>query len=285
MNESGLAQPRVSRVLVERYIAKIRKRRRWRRLAITVTGSLLVLAAVFYYVAWHTRVLDVRATDVRGTRALTAAQVLAAAKVPPHQPLAAVDTRAVKARVAAIPRVASVTVSRDWPHTVQIDVVERVPAAAVPDPADIGGYLLVDADGVAFDTVASLRTVPPHVPEIQYQQPPASTPPTPPAASTPQYADASSASAARTRAVVITGALAALKALPPTVRARVGSVAATGPYGITLTLSGTSTKIPNVTVNWGGGDQADIKARVLTVLLKQGAAHYDVSAPQAPAYS
>jgi cell division protein FtsQ len=38
-------------------------------------------------------------------------------------------------------------------------------------------------------------------------------------------------------------------------------------------------------VNWGGGDQADLKARVLAVLMRQQATHYDVSAPQAPAYS
>jgi cell division protein FtsQ len=40
-----------------------------------------------------------------------------------------------------------------------------------------------------------------------------------------------------------------------------------------------------VTVSWGGPDQPDLKARILAALIGNGSAHYDVSAPAAPAYS
>jgi hypothetical protein len=69
------------------------------------------------------------------------------------------------------------------------------------------------------------------------------------------------------------------------VRSRVLTVSATGPYAITVTLSPSNAKQKSVTVLWGGPDQPDLKARILAALIGNGAAHYDVSAPAAPAYS
>jgi len=63
------------------------------------------------------------------------------------------------------------------------------------------------------------------------------------------------------------------------------TVSATGPYAITLTMTATTAKQHSVTVLWGGPDQPDLKARILTVLIGRGAAHYDLSAPAAPAFS
>ena len=48
------------------------------------------------------------------------------------------------------PQVASVEVTRGWPHTVVVTVVERKPVAVVGPP---GQRSLVDAEGVLFDTV------------------------------------------------------------------------------------------------------------------------------------
>lgn len=266
MNRPGLDQPRVSRVLVERYVARLRKRQRWRRLAVTLSVLLLLLSGSGYYVLWHTKVFDVRHVKVSGARVLTQAQILAVAAVPAHEPVAGVDTEAVKRRLMSLPRVKSAVVERDFPHSVLITIVERVPAAALPDAN--GGYTVVDADGVAFDSAASLATIPGHVPVIDLR--PAATVTEPPA---------------QTRATVIAGALAALRALPAGVRARVASIAATGPFAISLELRPATAKGHPVIVDWGGGDQPELKARVLTILLGQGYEHYDVSAPEAPAYS
>ena len=283
MNPSGLDQPRVSRVLVERYVAKLRKRRRWRRLSITLTVLLLALTTTGYYVGWHTKVFDVRTTTVRGAKVLTSAQVVAAARIPPHQPVAAVDTTAVKARITAIPRVASAVVERDFPHGVVITIVERVPAAALPDPS--GSYTIVDADGVAFDTTTSLQAV--HVPVINLTQAAVTAPADPanPANPAVTATQLPPADPAKVRAQVITGSLAALRALPDPLRARVRGISATGPYSITLELTPSTSKQSKVTVNWGGGDQPELKARILTILIGRGASHYDVSAPEAPAFS
>src|SRR4051812_23327336 len=66
MNATGTDQNRVSRVLVERYLDRLRKRRRWRRLSVTITVFLCLLVLAGYSVLWHTKVLDVRSTTVSG---------------------------------------------------------------------------------------------------------------------------------------------------------------------------------------------------------------------------
>jgi cell division protein FtsQ len=164
MNATGAGHPWVSRVLVERYLDRLRRRRRWRRLAVTITVFLAVLALTGYSILWHTKVFDVRSTSVSGVKVLTRQQVLAAAAIPAHTPVAAVDTGAAKARLMALPRVKDAWVERSLPHTVAITVVERTPAAALPRPD--GSYQIVDPDGVVFDTAATASVIPPHLPVI-----------------------------------------------------------------------------------------------------------------------
>ncbi|WP_194915760.1 cell division protein FtsQ/DivIB [Catenulispora rubra] len=263
MNATEAGHPRVSRVLVERYLDRLRRRRRWRRLSVTITVFLALLTLTGYSILWHTKVFDVRSTSVSGVKVLTKQQILAAAAIPAHTPVASVDTSAVKARLMALPRVKDAWVERSLPHTIDIGVVERTPAAALPQ-AD-GSYQIVDADGVAFDTAATASAIPAHLAVIHLEQ----------------FADP----AVNDRAATVAGALAALRALPAPVRSRVLTVSATGPYAITVTLTASTAKQKSVTVLWGGPDQPDLKARILAGLIGNGAAHYDVSAPAAPAYS
>ena len=65
-------------------------------------------------------------------------------------PLLRVDVEDVEARVARLPQIAAVEVTRGWPRSVVITVVERVPVAVV---GEAGRRSLVDADGVLFDTI------------------------------------------------------------------------------------------------------------------------------------
>jgi cell division protein FtsQ len=244
--------------LVERYLDRLRRRRRWRRLSVTVTVFLALLTLTGYSLLWHTKVFDVRSTTVSGVKALTKQQVLAATGM--CGVMAAVDTGAAKARLMALPRVKQAWVMRSLPHTVAIVIVERTPAAALPNPD--GSYQIVDADGVAFDTAAS---APARLPVIHLEQ----------------FADPRP----QDRASTVAGALAALRALPDSLRPRVRAVSATGPFAITLTLAPSTAKQISVTVAWGGPDQPDLKARILAALIGRDAGHYDLSAPAAPAYS
>ncbi len=93
--------------------------------------------------------MSARNIVVIGLGAVTQDEVIAAAAVKPGTPLLQVNTDAVAERVAAIRRVASARVQREYPSTLRITVVERVPVV-VKDYPD--GPHLFDRDGVDFAT-------------------------------------------------------------------------------------------------------------------------------------
>ena len=86
---------------------------------------------------------------VVGTHELTPAQVSFAAQVPIGVPLARQDLDAIAQRTTTLPAIEAATVTRDWPSTITVTVVERRPVLAVRQPE---GYVLVDKSGVAYQT-------------------------------------------------------------------------------------------------------------------------------------
>jgi cell division protein FtsQ len=121
-----------------------------RRRALRIAVGLLVLVTACW-VLWASPVLAVRAVQVDGAATLPAEQVREAAGIVDGTPLLRVDVDAARARVAALPQVASVEVTRGWPDRVVITVVERVPVAVVEEE---GRRTLVDAEGVLFDSIS-----------------------------------------------------------------------------------------------------------------------------------
>jgi cell division protein FtsQ len=219
--------------------------RRWSRLRVLVAiGLVIVLAGAAGWVVLESTLLSVRTVEVTGTSRVTPAEVLAAADVAPTTPLARVDTDAVARRVRALVAVRTVSVSRQWPRSVQIVVQERVPAAVQRRGSS---YLLVDASGVAFDTV---RKRPKGLPLV--------TAPT--AAGEPAFR----------------AALTVLTSVPASVRRQLIEVRAASPEQVTLRLT------RDRTVVWGSPERGDRKAAVLTALMSRRARVYDVSAPDAP---
>ena len=124
--------------------ARVRRRRR-------VLGWGLVVIALAAGVAYliRTPLFGLSAVRVEGTRAVAADEVLAASKVRLGEPYLGLDLAAIRARVAALPRVAAVRVSRDYPSSLRIAVTERPAVASV----STGGlYWLVAADGTVLDS-------------------------------------------------------------------------------------------------------------------------------------
>jgi cell division protein FtsQ len=121
---------------------------------------IVPIAAALGWLAWFSPWLAVSqvqvnvstATEVAGL--LTADEVRAVAAVEPGVPLLRVPTAEIESRVAALPQVASVTVSRSWPDTVVIDITRRVPVALV---ATGSGYDVVDASGGVIRSVSSIE--------------------------------------------------------------------------------------------------------------------------------
>src|SRR5690349_5529310 len=205
-----------------------------------VSVVLVGLGLLLYF----TPIMAARNIVVVGLGAVTQDEVTAAAAVAPGTPLLQVDTDAVAERVAAIRRVASARVQRQYPSTLRVTVIERLPVV-VKDYPD--GPHLFDKDGVDFATAP----------------PPAGVP----------YLDADNPgpSDAPTKA-----ALQVMTALRPEVAGQVGRIAAPSVAAITLTLT------DGRTVVWGTTDRTEEKALKLGALLTQPGQTYDVSSPDLP---
>jgi cell division protein FtsQ len=217
------------------------------RLAI---GVVLVAGALWF--VWAGPLLAVSTVRVDGVSTLPAEQVQEAAGIADGTPLLQVDVDAAEARVAALPQVASVEVTRGWPQTVVITVEERVPVAVVGEP---GRRTLVDAEGVLFDSVTG----------------------DPPDGVVPLVVDTPGPGDPATMA-----ALTAVRALPDSLLGRVAGVAAPSPEDLSMAL------VDGTVVEWGTADRSPEKGAALAALVDQldsgalePAATIDVTVPEA----
>ncbi|ADT98968.1 cell division protein FtsQ/DivIB [Mycolicibacterium gilvum] len=205
-------------------------------IAVVVVGLGLLL--------YFTPIMSARSIVVVGVGAVTQDEVVAAAQIAPGTPLLQVNTDAVAGRVAGIRRIASARVQRQYPSTLRITVVERVPVVLRDYP---DGVHLFDKDGVDFAT----GPPPPGIPYLDTENPGPGDPAT-------------------------EAALQVMTSLRPDVASQVGRVSAPSVAAITLTL------IDGRTVVWGTTDRTEEKALKLAALLTQPGQVYDVSSPDLP---
>nr|WP_234812158.1 cell division protein FtsQ/DivIB [Mycolicibacter longobardus] len=218
----------------------------------TIRGLKMVLAAFLAVVLvvglglilYFTPVMSVRDIEVTGIAAVTREEVLDVAQVRLGTPLLQVDTGGVAERVAAIRRVASTRVQRQYPSSLGIAVIERV-AVVYKDFPD--GPHLFDRDGVDFATAVPSTMLP-------YFD-----------VDNPGPTDPSSRAA-----------LQVMTALAPEVAGQISRVAAPSVASITLTLA------DGRVVVWGNTDRTVEKAQKLAALLTQPGHTYDVSSPDLP---
>ena len=227
---------------VRRFMARARQRRLRAALPWAVGLGVLGVAGLLTWMVYGTSVLGVRDVRIEGTGVLTPLQVQEAAAVPMRKPLARVDVDAVRARVERLAPVDRAVVSRSWPATLVVKVIERQPVAAVPDGKE---FRLIDAEGVAYRTVSRR---PDGLPVAQL--------------AAPGEGDLNTRSA-----------LTVLAALTPQLRTQLMSISVTGPARISLALR------KDRTVIWGDDTASVRKAKVATALLSQKGDTIDVSAP------
>ncbi|BBZ70028.1 cell division protein FtsQ/DivIB [Mycobacterium paraseoulense] len=209
-----------------------------------VTVLLVVVGIGLALTLYFTPAMSARSIVVVGTGEVTREEVLDAARVRPGTPLLQINTNQVADRVAAIRRVASARVQRQYPSALRITIVERVPVAVKDFP---DGPHLFDHDGVDFAT----GPPPPALPYLDVANPGPNDPAT-------------------------KAALQVLTALRPEVAGQVARVAAPSVASITLTLG------DGRVVIWGTTDRTDEKAEKLAALLTQPGRTYDVSSPDLP---
>lgn len=207
--------------------------------------AAVVLAAVGAWVLYGSSAFAVTEVLVKGTTFVEIDQIRQAAAVSKGTALAAVDTDEVAARVRGVAPVADATVSRDWPHTLVVEITERTPYLAVPGDAGVG---LVDSSGVAYRTVDE---IPPGIWPVELK--------------TPGPQDAATV-----------GVLSVLSSLTDELRDELKSISAPAPTRIELRLKG------GRTIFWGDATDSAEKSEVATVLLARSADHLDVSAPGVP---
>jgi cell division protein FtsQ len=222
-------------------------RYRRRRLAAALAAAVVLLVAV----GLGTRVLlydaglaDVEEVTVSGLSTVPEQVVRDAAAVTPGGPLISVDTAGIAGRVAAVEGVASVEVRRAWPHTVEVDVTERVPVALWQTPQAL---FEVDGTGLPYRLAPA---PPPGLPLLAF------------AGVAPQ--DPST-----------TAALSVLRDLTDPLRVQVATVEVAG-VQVTLGLA------DGRSVRWGGPERSAEKIGVLGALLQQPGSVYDVSSPDLP---
>jgi len=208
--------------------------------SIVLAAASIALALVLYF----TPAMSARSVVVIGVGTVTREEVVDAAQVRLGTPLLQIDTDAVADRVAGIRRVASARVQREYPSTLRIGIVERIPLVVKDFP---DGPHLFDRDGVDFATAPP----PPGLPYIEVEHPGPADPPT-------------------------KAALQVMTALRPEVVAQVSRVAAPSVSSVTLTLA------DGRTVVWGTTDRTGEKAEKLAALLTQPGRVYDVSSPDLP---
>ncbi|MFD6952667.1 cell division protein FtsQ [Nocardiopsis sp. TSRI0078] len=112
--------------------------------------ALLVVAlvCVVTWILLGSRLLVVRDVAVTGVERVSAEEVVAAVGVPTGTPLLRVDLDQSGERAESLSLVESATVTRGWPATLEVEVVERRPLLAVRVGEE---YRLVDGDGVRIE--------------------------------------------------------------------------------------------------------------------------------------
>jgi cell division protein FtsQ len=220
------------------------RRRRWVK-----TGAVAAVVALLLGAAWVVLAspwLAVHDVEVAGVHRLSAQQVEAAADVPTGRPLVRLDLGGLRDRVEALPGVESAVVTREWPQTVRISVVERVPGAT-RELSD-GTWAVLDHTGVQLGRTTAQPT---GLVEVDVDP-------------------------AAVGATTVQAAVEVAAGLPKALRAKVDVVTAVSPDDVRLRLH------DGDLVKWGSSEDGDLKAQVLTALLTRSARTYDVSAPLAP---
>jgi cell division protein FtsQ len=239
----SLVDPRLQARRVEVARGQGRRRLRW-----VVLGVLVVVLIVGAFALVRSPALDVDRIEVRGAARTEQAEAREASGIALGSALVSLDAPAAERRLEAIPWVERATVSRSWPGTVRIALVERTPVAVVGTGAQA---VQVDRDGRALA--------------------PASGADLPVVAGDPVAPGEHGSPTQRWVVATVAG-------LPADLRREVAAAAAT-PSGIRLTLR------DGIDVRWGDASQPTAKADAVQVLLEQAdrstIATIDVTVPRA----
>jgi cell division protein FtsQ len=213
-------------------------------LAFIVIALVLALLGASLWGVYFSTALVTKRVNVVGTHDLTRTQVSLAAQVPLGVPLIRQDLDAIAERTTSLPAVESAAITRNWPSTITVTVVERRPVLAVRQSI---GYVVIDKYGIAYQTAPVL---PPEVLLAEVDS-----------GDTPLLSELATVAAA----------------LPHKLRGKVDRITAGSRDSISLVLRS------GEMVTWGSSSDSELKAQVMGALLKQKPkSSIDVSSPHNP---
>jgi hypothetical protein len=286
------------RRLVE--VRRQESRRRLRILAAVGAVVLVVAGAVgSLYAPW----LSLRHVHIRAAGAVPRSEVLSVTGLDHSRPLIEINTAALAARLDAVVDLGGARVSRSWPLTVDIEVTQRTPVAAVARPktaSSSAGWATVDATG---RVLADQATPPLGLPVVQQTAPvpppgqwlagsagPEVEPLPPGETGAPGGRSLVDLDAPPDSSTVPSGTAAALAvsaALPASVRATVQTIRAGPGAQLTLGVLPITIASGSIPVNLGDGSYLSQKLTALAALLTQanlsGAGGINLSVPDRPA--
>ena len=222
------------------------------RKRIYFAASAISIALLAYFLGWSglLTVDQIKVTGLTKNQKVSNLSVKEVAKlsgIKIGQPMARVNSSAVKRKLLTLPQILDVKVNRHLPSTIVIDLKMRKIEIAVTAPG--GGYFVGDSSGVTF---AKVNQVPRGVPIIR----------------------------ASTSKVLLNQTLLVFHSLPAKIQNRVISIDAKTRDSITFNLT------LGVRIIWGGAQEQDLKIEVLNALLAEPAnkrvKNFDISSPLAP---
>lgn len=203
-------------------------------------GAVLIVAVIAAAAVWLFPILTVKSFEVVGNDHVAAEDVEQASGVSQGTNLARLDAREAAHGVAEIPWVESATVSRAFPSTVHIEIVEHEAVAFVRDG---DSTVLVDNHGKEF---------------VEAEAPPE-------AVEVTGHTDSGSPE--------MQAAVDAVAALPAPIREKVSALEVTDRYSLTFRTK------DNKTIFWGASEDNKNKAIAFEDVLKLEGESWNISNP------
>ncbi|MCI0346199.1 MAG: FtsQ-type POTRA domain-containing protein [Chloroflexi bacterium] len=155
-----MARPHAKVLRSDRFTSRrrdVRRARQLRRRRVTVGVLGVAVLATGGWMLARSSLFALERIDVVGIKVLSRTEVVAASGLRPGANMLSLDMAAVEARVAKLPLIRTVDVSKPEPSRIRIAVTERTPAFVLET---IDGLWSLDAEAVVLGTVGADRTVP-----------------------------------------------------------------------------------------------------------------------------
>lgn len=235
----------------------VRRARQRRRRRVTITVVTLVLLAAGGWMLARSSLFALERIEVAGTVTLSRTDIVRASGLKAGTNMLSLDLEAVEERVARLPLVRTVDVTKPAPSRVRILVTERTPAFVLET---IHGLYYLDSEAVVLAPTSAIDRVLPTVRSLSH---------------------APDTAGDRIRTADVSNALSLWAALPPQLRA--------GPTLIDVTAGSFTLVRADLTVKFGAFDRIDQKIEAVRLVVERAKAArerlaaIDVRSPGRPA--